>query len=157
MNFRSLGILALLTGAAQAQSIPAPKLELIDRAIAAMKIDARIQGLVDQRVEARVRDIRLAHPDMTDSAAAEIRALITAVHAERMEGPGGLMPRVRGILDRRLTEEDLRFVSDFRGSDQGRRYREMVPRIVNEALDAGREWEERLEPEIRRRLEGRVR
>jgi hypothetical protein len=140
-----------------AATIPAPKLDLIKQAMSAMKLDARIQGLVHQRVDARMQRLRIDNPGLTDSVLAEMRAEVTAVHISRLEGADGLLPRVYDILDKRLTEEDLRFAVNFRGSDQGKRYRELVPRIVQEATDAGRDWADGLEPEIKRRLEARFR
>ena len=139
-----------------AQNIPAPKLEQIKQAVSAMKLDLRIQGMVAQRVEAKVQSLRLGNPEMTDSLAGEARGIISSVYAGNMEGRDGLMPRVYAVLDRHLTPEDLKFATEFRSSDQGKRYRELVPRIVQESLAAGHEWAERLEPEIRRRLEERL-
>lgn len=148
---------AVLAGAGTvwSQNIPAPKLGLIRQAVTAMKLDARIGGLVAQRVDAKVEELRLRNPDMNDSLAAEARAVIARVYEENLEGPRGLMPRVYAVLDRHLTEDDLRFASDFRNSDHGKRYRELVPRVVNESLEAGRRWGEALEPEIRARLRAR--
>lgn len=143
--------------AVAAQNISAPKLDLIKRAMNVMKLDQRIHGLVRQQVEARVEVIRLDNPGLPDSLAQEARTLIADVYAENLEGRDGLMSRVHAVLDRHLTEEDLRFAVNFSGSDQGRRYRERVPRVVAESLEAGRVWSERLEPEIRRRLETALR
>jgi len=140
-----------------AQSIPGPKLDLIKQAMAAMKIDQRIQGLVHQRIETRVEALRLENPELSDSLVAEARAVITSVYRENLEGRDGLMFKVYSVLDRRLTEDDLKFAVNFKGSDQGKRYREMVPRIVSESLEAGRLWSESLEPEIRGRLKGVLR
>lgn len=142
-------------GTAFGQNIPAPKLERIKQAVSAMKLDARIGGLVAQRVEAKVEDLRLRHPGLNDSLAAEARTVIARVYQENLEGPRGLMPRVYAVLDRHLTADDLRFASDFKNSDHGKRYRELVPRVVNESLEAGRRWSEELEPEIRARLRAR--
>lgn len=152
-------MLALMLGAipAQAQSIAAPKLDLIKQATAAMKLDQRIRGLVAQRVDARVEQLRLEHPGLSDSLAGEARSTIAAVYEENLEGREGLMFKVYSVLDRRLSEDDLKFAVNFKSSDQGKRYRELVPRVVSESLEAGRLWADRLEPEIGRRLEMRLR
>jgi hypothetical protein len=143
--------------AALAAAIPAPKLDLIKQAMAAMRLDQKIQALVDQRVEAKVQAARIDNPGLNDSLAVEIREVIAGVYATKMEGPEGLLPRVYAVFDRHLTEEDLRFAVQFRGSDQGRRYREIAPRVVHESVETGRVWSERLDPEIHRRLEDRFR
>jgi hypothetical protein len=158
MRWRILGLCALLgLTVAHGQNIPAPKLDLIKQAVSAMKLDVRIQGLVAQRVEARLQTIRLEYPEIQDSLLAEARGVIAGVYTANMETRDGLLSRVYSVLDRHLSAEDLKFATDFRSSDQGKRYRELVPRIVQESLTAGHDWAERLEPEIRRRLEERVR
>jgi hypothetical protein len=151
--------LALTLGVAfaPAQTIPAPKLDLIKQATAAMKLDQRIRGLVAQRVDARVEQLRLDHPGLSDSLASVARSIIAAVYEENLEGRDGLMFKVYSVLDRRLTDEDLKFAVNFKGSDQGKRYRELIPRVVAESLEAGRLWVDRLEPEVRKRLEARLR
>lgn len=133
--------------------IPAPKLELMKQAMASMRLDQRIHGMVAHRVELRLKGVLDENPGLSDSLASEVRGVIAEVYAVNLEGRNGLMPRVYAVLDRHLTEEDLRFAVNFRESDQGRRYREKVPRVVNESLETGRDWAERLEPDIRRRLE----
>lgn len=148
----AVAAVATVSVSAQARNIPAPKLELIRQATAAMKLDQRIHGLVRQQVDARTEAFRIDNPGVSDSLVRVARALIADVYTNHLEGRDGLMPRVYAVLDRHLTEEDLRFAVHFSGSDQGRRYRELVPRVVAESLDAGRTWSQSLEPEIRRRL-----
>ncbi len=141
----------------QARNIPAPKLDLIRNATAAMKLDQRIHGLVRQQVDARTEAFRIDNPGVSDSLVRIARVLIADVYADNLEGRDGLMPRVYAVLDRHLTEDDLRFAVNFSGSDQGRRYRELAPRVVAESLEAGRAWSQSLEPEIRRRLHAALR
>jgi hypothetical protein len=142
---------------APAAEIPAPKLALIRQAMASMKLDARVRGLVAARVEARLQAIRAANPGLSDSLAAAARTAVASAYEDGLEGPDGLFPRVYGVLDRRLGDDDLRFVIDFHGSDQGRRYKEMVPRIVAESVEEGRRWAEGREVEVRARLDAALR
>ncbi len=144
-------------GYAAASTISAPKLELIRQAMASMKIDQKIRSLVDQRVEMRARRVRGENPALPDSVYQTVRAFIAEVYADHSDRAGGLMPRVYALLDRNFSEDDLRFAVNFNGSDQGKRYRERVPRVVNESLEIGRAWSESLEPEIRSGLEMRFR
>jgi hypothetical protein len=150
----ALVLTAVVAGAAE---IPARKLGLIREAMAAMKLDAKIQGMINARVEARTQKIRIDNPQVTDSLANEIRATIAQVYAENRAGREGLDNLVYAVFDRHLTEEDLKFVGSFNSSDNGKRYREVAPRIVKESVDAGQRWSERLEPEIRKRLLERFR
>ena len=89
---------------------------------------------------------------MKTSAAEKARGVIRGAYAEERQGRDGLDAKVYAVFDRHLTEEDLEFVTNFRASDNGKRYREVAPRIVNECVDAGLRWAERLEPRIRERL-----
>jgi hypothetical protein len=140
-----------------AAEIPARKLSLIREAMTAMKLDLKIQGMIDAKAEARAQKIRIDNPEVSDSVAAEIRATIRDVYAENRAGREGLDNQVYAVFDRHLTEEDLKFATRFQSSDNGKRYREVAPRIVNESVGAGQRWADRLEPEIRRRLEDRFR
>lgn len=142
-----MGILA-----AHASGIPGTKLEMIQEAMEAMRLDDNIQSMVDREVDRRTRRIAGDNPELTEEEVREVRRVIADVHAARMHGRGGLMPRVHAVFDRYFTEEDLRFAVRFPGSDGGRRYRELVPRAVHDAMDAGRRWSEDLDLEIRRRL-----
>jgi hypothetical protein len=144
-------------GSPAASNIPAPKLDLIKQAMAATKVDQKIRGLVDQRIEMRALRIRGDNPDMTDSLYREVRTVVSDVYVTNSVRPGGLFSRVYALIDRNFTENDLKFAVNFNSSDQGKRFRERVPRLVNESQDIGRKWSESLEPEIRSRLETKFR
>jgi hypothetical protein len=144
-------------GNAAASNIPAPKLDLIKQAMAATKVDQKIRGLVDQRIEMRALRIRGDNPEMSDSIYREVHAVVGDVYVSNAVRPGGLYARVYALIDRNFTENDLKFAVNFNGSDQGKRFRERVPRLVNESQEIGRRWSESLEPEIRSRLEAKFR
>ena len=140
-----------------AADIPARKLSLIREAMTAMKLDLKIQGMINAKADARTQKIRIDNPALPDSLVPEIRATIAEVYAENRGGREGLDAQVYAVFDRHLTEEDLKFVGSFNASDNGKRYREVAPRIVNESVGVGQRWSESLEPEIRRRLQERFR
>ncbi len=146
--------LGLSLWAVSRAELSGPKLDLIRKAMTAMKVDARVDALVAARVENKAQAIRAMNPDLPESLLAEARAAMAEVYARNLHGGrDGLFPRIYAVLDHRLSTDDLRFVVDFKGSDQGRRYRELVPRLVNECLEEERAWAERLEPDVRSRLE----
>jgi hypothetical protein len=156
----ALAILWVLTAGivmASAQTISAPKLELIKQAMAAMKIDQRIEGLVRQRIEAKVAALKIANPGLSDSLVALARAHITDTYEAHLDTRDGLLTRIHVVLDRRLTEDDLKFAVNFKGSDHGKRYRELVPRVIAESVEAGRLWSDALEPTIQSRLQAALR
>ena len=135
--------------------------------MAAMKLDQKIEGMIHAKAVARAQKIRIENPEdpevtpedslLPDSAFADARNIIAQVYQENRGGRDGLDMQVYAVFDRYLSEDDLKFVANFNGSDNGKRYREVAPRIVSECLQVGQNWSERLEPEIRRRLEERFR
>ncbi len=143
---------AIVAPAQDASRIPPQKLDMIKDAMASMRLDDRIQSMVDQQIDIKARRIANDNPDLTEDEVRVVRRTIAGVYAANMRGRGGLMDRVHVIFDRYFTEEDLRFAVRFRDSDGGRRYRDLAPRAVHDAMDAGMRWSEELEPEIRRRL-----
>ena len=151
------GATLIVATAIAAAEIPAQKLSLIRQTMASMKLDLKIQGMINAKVEARTQKIRIDNPGISDSLTNEIRATIAQVYAENRDGRDGLDAQVYAVFDRHLTEQDLKFASNFNSSDAGKRYREVAPRIVNESVDAGQRWSDRLDPEIRSRLEERFR
>lgn len=153
----ALLVVVFFAGAAFAADIPPRKLALIREAMTAMKLDLKIQGMIDAKTEARAQKVRIDNPGLSDSVGHEIRATIREVYAENRTGREGLDNQVHAVFDKYLSEEDLKFATNFQASDNGKRYREVAPRIVNESVQAGQRWAERLEPEIRRRLEHRFR
>jgi hypothetical protein len=156
---RALLSAALVAGAAFSAraDVPLRKLALIRQAMTAMKLDLKIEGMIASRVEGRAQKVRIDNPGMPDSLMPAVRATIAEVYAENRAGRDGLDAQVHAVFDRHLTEEDLKFATNFNASDNGKRYREVAPRVVNESIEVGRRWSERLEPEVRRRLEQRFR
>ncbi len=151
-----VGVLIAATAIAVAD-IPAQKLSLIRQTMVSMKLDIKIQGMINAKVEARTQKIRVDNPQISDSLTNEIRTTIAQVYAENRDGRDGLDAQIYAVFDRHLTEQDLKFASNFNSSDAGKRYREVAPRIVSESVGAGQRWSDRLDPEIRRRLEERFR
>jgi hypothetical protein len=154
---RAAWILLAVAGILSAGEIPARKLSLIREAMTAMKLDHKIQGMIDAKAEARTQKIRIENPELSDSLVQEVRLMVREVYAENRARREGLDNQVYAVFDRHLTEEDLKFATRFQSSDNGKRYREVAPRIVNESVGVGHRWAEKLEPEIRRRIEERFR
>ena len=150
--FKRLLLSVVLSASVVQADIPARKVSLIRQAMTSMKLDSKIQGMINAKVEARTQKIRIDNPGLSDSLTNEIRATIAEVYAENRDGRDGLDAQVYAVFDRHLTEEDLKFVGSFNSSDNGKRYREVAPRIVQESVSVGQRWSDRLEPEIRRRL-----
>ena len=107
----ALGVCGILSSATA--EVPPRKVALIQQALASMKLDAKIQGMINTRVEARVQKIRIDNPGLSDSLSQEIRSTIAQVYQENRDGRDGLDAQVYAVFDRHLTEEDLKFISKF--------------------------------------------
>lgn len=160
-------VLTCLGLAVPRADVPPRKLALIRQSLAAMQLDQKLQGLVDARVQARAQKIRIENPEapgvaagdslLPDSVFVALRGLIAEVYASHRSGRDGLDMQVYAVFDRSLTEEDLKFITNFNASDRGKRYRELIPRIIAECVQVGQAWSERLEPELRSRILERFR
>lgn len=135
-----------------ARDVPPQKVELIRGAMASMKLDRKIQGMIDHRVEGRVQKLKAENPGLPDSVAAAARVVIAETYAERRQGRDGLDARVIAVFDKHLTEDDLRFAQNFNASDNGKRYREVAPRIVDECVREGAAWADGVDYDVRRKL-----
>jgi hypothetical protein len=149
------GVAALLCAFAAvfAREVPPQKIELIRSAMESMQLDRKIQGMIDHRVEGRVQRLKADNPGLSDSTAAAARAVIRETYAEERQARDGLDARVYAVFDKHLTESDLRFAKNFNASDNGKRYREVAPRIVEECVREGTRWANEVDYAVRRKLQ----
>ena len=146
-----VGIFSLSHGG----DIPRQKLALIEKAMDAMRLKPRIEGMIDNVATVKVKRIQNDNPGISDSVLTEVRDVIRRVYRENMDGREGLYPRVYAIFDKYLTEDDLKFAVNFNASDAGQRYSKVAPRIAQESVELGKKWTDKLEPEILSRLKDR--
>ncbi len=142
------GALSLL----HATTIPPQKLALIQKAMQTMHVDSRMNGFIGKIVAVKVKRIRNDNPGMSDSLASEIHKVIAGVYQENLDTTDGLYPQLYQVVDKYLTEDDLKFVVNYNGSDGGQRYAKLAPQIIQEAGAVEGKWNDKLQPEIRKRL-----
>ena len=145
----------LAVTAATAQPIPQAKLDRIKRAVDAMNLRPQMDALIENAAALRARRIFNDNPDLPDSVQAGIRDAVASAYRDHLDDDRGLYGRLYLILDRYLTEDDLKFAVDYRGSDSGRRFAQVLPRILHDASDAIQSWQHDLEPEIESRIRAR--
>ena len=135
--------------------IPQKKLALIQKAMDIMHIKSKMDGFIRNVAAVKAKRIQNDNLGMSDSLAGEIQTAISGVYQENLEGDNGLYPQLYQIVDKYLTDDDLKFVMHYNQSDGGQRYAKLAPRIVGEAVEVERKWSENLEPVIVERLNDR--
>ena len=135
--------------------IPKQKMALIEKAMVAMRLKPRIEGMIDHVATVKVKRIQNDNPGISDSVLSEVHEVIRGVYRENMDGREGLYPQVYKLFDKYLTEDDLKFAVNFNASDAGQRYSKFAPRIAQESIELGKKWTDKLEPEILSRLKDR--
>ena len=158
MKIKSL-LFGLLVGGfsiAYCGDIPKQKKALIEKAMEAMHVKAKMDGFIGKVVAVKAQRIRNDNPDsVSDSLLTEIRNAISTVYQDNLNGNEGLYPQLYAVVDKYLTDDDLKFVMNYNASDGGQRYAKVAPRIVQEAGEVERKWSEKLEPVIAGKLKDR--
>jgi hypothetical protein len=146
---------ALLIGAlstAIASDIPGEKLALIQKAMEVMRVKSRMDGFIGKIVSAKVKRIQKDNPGVSDSMMMEIQTVINGVYRENLDGVEGLYPKLYQVVDKYLSDDDLKFVMNYNASDGGQRYSKVAPRVIQESGEIERKWSNKLEPVIMERL-----
>ena len=148
-------VLAVLLSSGFA-TVPPQKVALIQKAMETMRLKSKMDGFINKVVNVKVQRIRNDNPGMSDTTVTEVRNTIAGVYQENLEGKDdALYPQLYAVVDKYLTDDDLKFVLNYKQSDGGQRYAKLAPRIIAEAGEVERKWDERLTPEIGRRLKDR--
>ena len=136
--------------------IPKQKIALIQKAMEVMHVKSKMDGFIEKTVTVKAQRIRNDNPDsVSDSLLKEIRSVISRVYQDRLDGDEGLYHQLYTVVDRYLTDDDLKFVMNYNASDGGQRYAKVAPRIVHDALEIEKKWSDQLESVIREKLEDR--
>ena len=149
---------ALLIGAlsiAIASDIPREKLALIQKAMEVMHVKSKMDGFIGKIVSAKVKRIQKDNPGVSDSMLVEIQAVINGVYRENLDGGDGLYAKLYQVVDKYLSDDDLKFVMNYNASDGGQRYSKAAPKVIQEAGEIERKWSNKLEPVIMARLKGK--
>jgi len=120
-----------------------------------MRVDSRMDAFIGKIVAVKVKRIQNDNPGISDSLVGEIQKVISGVYEENLDTTDGLYPQLYQVVDKYLTEDDLRFVVNYNGSDGGQRYAKLAPQIVQNASLVESKWDEKLQPVIRQNLRER--
>lgn len=146
------GILPIAYGG----EIPKQKIALIQKSMDVMHVKSKMDSFIEKTVTVKAQRIRNDNPDsISDSLLREIRSIISGVYQDHLDGNDGLYPQLYTVVDRYLTDDDLKFVMNYNASDGGQRYAKVAPRIVHDALEIEKKWSDRLESVIREKLKDR--
>ena len=134
------------------REVPKAKLALIEQAIVAMKLKPKVIQFIDKLAIIETKKILLGNPTLADSNHLKIKSTISQIYLEHLEGNSGLYYRIYGVLDKYLSEEDLQFVVHFNSSDGGKRYSQVLSRMLVESGEAENNWATELKPLILQKL-----
>jgi hypothetical protein len=157
MKVKPLLFLTLLVALSFAHSsdIPQEKLDLIQKAMQVMRVESRMDAFIARTVAVKVKRVQNDNPGISDSSVSEVQKIISEVYQENLDTLDGLYPQLYEVVDKYLTEDDLKFVVNYNGSDGGQRYSKLAPQIIQEASLVESKWNQKLQPIIRQMLQER--
>jgi hypothetical protein len=98
------------------------------------------------------RNLKEARPDVPDRAFDVMNRELTALFAEKLQAPDGLLERTVPVYDKHFTHAEIRELIAFYQTRLGRKTIAVLPKVVGESMVLGEKWGESLRPEIERRV-----
>ena len=156
MRLKPLSLFAtalISTALIHASNIPPRKIALIQKAMDVMHLRSKMDGFINRIVTVKVQRIKNDNPDASDSTISQVHDVIAGVYNENLDGnDDALYPQLYEVVDKYLTEDDLKFVMNYNASDGGQRYAKLAPRVIQEASDVEKKWNDALAPIIKQRV-----
>ena len=148
MKFKTLIPCVLLVNMSliHADEIKKEKLVLIQKMMETLGVKARMNQIMGTAISSEVDEIIKKNPDISDSMKLEIKKTIANVFLNAMEGADGLYSQLYGIYDKYMDEDDLKAVIDFYSSGSGKKFIEISPKMLQESMQIGKEWYQKLLP-----------
>lgn len=98
------------------------------------------------------RSLKEARPDVPDRAFEVMHRELTALFAEKLQAPDGLLERTIPVYDKYFTHAEIRELLAFYQTRLGMKTVAVLPKVVGESMVLGEKWGESLRPEIERRV-----
>ncbi len=147
-----LATLLATSSLVNANDIPPHKLALIQKAMDVMHLRSMMDGFINQIVNVKVARIQNDNPAVSDTELSLVHDVIAGVYGQNLDGDGGLYPQLYQVVDKYLSEDDLKFVMNYNGSDGGQRYAKVAPQVIADASDVEKQWDQSLQPFIQQQL-----
>ena len=103
------------------------------------------------------RNLKEARPDVPDRAFDVMNRELTALFAEKLQAPDGLLDRTIPVYDKHFTHAEIRELLAFYRTAIGRKTIAVLPKVVGESMVLGEKWGESLRPEIEKRVAAALR
>ena len=97
--------------------------------------------------------IKKVRPDIPQKALDLLPDEVTAVFEENMVS---FKETIIPIYDKYFTDAELKQMIQFYGTDVGQKTIKVLPSLMQDAMAAGRQWGQALEPEIDRRITAKL-
>ncbi|HEY0844013.1 MAG TPA: DUF2059 domain-containing protein [Noviherbaspirillum sp.] len=111
------------------------------------RIAEQFSGAVTQSL---AHTLKAAHPDIPERVFVAIRQDLSAMFAEKMNAPDGMIDRVVPVYHKHFSHAEIRELLGFYQTDIGRKAIDVLPSVVGESTAIGQAWSRGLGPEIRR-------
>jgi len=103
------------------------------------------------------RSLKESRPDVPDRAFEVMNRELTALFAEKLQAPDGLLERTIPVYDKHFTHAEIRELLAFYRTAIGRKTIAVLPKVVGESMVLGEKWGESLRPEIEKRVAAALR
>jgi len=103
------------------------------------------------------RSLKESRPDVPDRAFEVMNRELTALFAEKLQAPDGLLDRTIPVYDKYFTHAEIRELLAFYQTAIGRKTIAVLPKVVGESMVLGEKWGESLRPEIEKRVAAALR
>jgi len=96
--------------------------------------------------------LRRTRPDIPPRVLAVVERVTTAVIAEKVDAPGGLIDRIVPLYANTFSHQEIREILAFYRSPAGRKITASMPGLMRDGQKIGMELAKEMGPELKRRL-----
>jgi hypothetical protein len=154
-----LGLSLALAGPSLAASPPPPQdasARQVRQLMVITGVEAEMKQIETFFARSMVEGIHRSHPDLPPGALQDVQEGVAEVLAQHLEGPDGLMERTTQVIQRHFTPEDVGGLIRFYQSPLGHKWVQEQPLLMKDVMTASREWGMSLEPELKARIQRRL-
>jgi hypothetical protein len=100
--------------------------------------------------------LKRSQPNIPDRMIELAKQVLDEEFAKAFTGPDSLTSRVAGVYAKHFTQEEVRGLLAFYGTDLGKKVISIMPIILQESVAVGQEWSAQHMPEIIATLQKRL-
>jgi len=125
-------------------------------------LDATGARAIAEQLSASVSDeiwkaLRSARPDLPGRAFDILNEVTKATVAKSLQAPNGPVARVVPLYAKHFTHDEIRELLSFYETDTGRKVLRVMPSLMQESMQVGREWALEMAPQVDAEIQKRFR